>query len=65
MEATILEIITQVGFPIAACVGLFVLYDRSLKGFTETLTQIKTMIEDLSGFINSLDKKINSNTEEG
>ena len=63
MDATILEIITQVGFPIAACVGLFVLYDRSLKGFTETLTQIKTMIEDLSNFIQSLDKKINA--EEG
>ena len=63
MDATIIEIITQVGFPIAACVGLFVLYDRSLKGFTETLTQIKTMIEDLSNFIQSLDKKINA--EEG
>lgn len=63
MDATILEIITQAGFPIAACVGLFVLYDRTIKSFTETLTQIKTMIEDLSNFIQSLDKKLNA--EEG
>ena len=63
MDATILEIITQVSFPIAACVGIFVLYDRSLKGFTETLTQIKTMIEDLSNFIQLLEKKINKEGE--
>ena len=58
MDMTILELVTQVGFPIAACIGLFVLYDRSLKGFTETLTKMETMLEELSGFIRNLDTRL-------
>lgn len=58
MDMTIVELVTQVGFPIAACIGLFVLYDRSLKGFTETLTKMETMLEDLSGFIRNLDTRL-------
>lgn len=58
MDASIVELVTQVGFPISACIALFFLYDRSLKGFTETLTKMQTMLEDLSTVIRNLDIKI-------
>lgn len=64
MDTTIVELVTQVGFPIAACIALFFLYDRSLKGFTETLTKMETMLEELSTFIRNLDTKITGKQKE-
>ena len=64
MDTSIVELVTQVGFPIAACVALFFLYDRSLKGFTETLTEMKAMLNELSRVIVSLDQKITGKREE-
>lgn len=37
---TIISAIGSVGFPIVACVGLFYLYDKTIKSLTITLTKI-------------------------
>lgn len=36
----IIAAIGSVGFPIVACVGLFYLYDKTIKSLTITLTKI-------------------------
>lgn len=52
----IVTLIGSLGFPIVACVGMFYLYNRTLKDFTATLgdivTQIKEMREDIRELVN-------------
>lgn len=52
----IVTIIGSLGFPIVACVGMFYLYNRTLKDFTATLgdivTQIKELREDIRELVN-------------
>lgn len=52
----ILTLIGSLGFPIVACVGMFYLYNRTLKDFTATLgdivTQIKELREDIKELVN-------------
>lgn len=52
----IVTLIGSLGFPIVACVGMFYLYNRTLKEFTTTLndivTQIKELREDIREFVN-------------
>lgn len=51
----ITTLIGSLGFPIVACVGMFYLYNRTLKDFTTTLndivTQIKELREDIREFV--------------
>jgi hypothetical protein len=44
---TIISLIGSVGFPIVACVGMFYLYDRTLKDFTASLKSITIEIGEL------------------
>ena len=52
----IVTLIGSLGFPIVACVGMFYLYNRTLKDFTTTLgdivTQIKELREDIREVVN-------------
>lgn len=43
----IVTIIGSLGFPVVACVGMFYLYDRTLKDFTSTLNDIASEIKEL------------------
>ena len=43
----VVTIIGSLGFPIVACVGMFYLYDRTLKDFTSTLNDIAGEIKEL------------------
>lgn len=43
----IVTIIGSLGFPVVACVGMFYLYDRTLKDFTSTLDDIANEIKEL------------------
>lgn len=43
----IVALIGSLGFPIVACVGMFYLYNRTLKGFTNTLNDIASEIKEL------------------
>lgn len=53
----IVTLIGSLGFPIVACVGMFYLYNRTLKDFTSTLndivTQIKELREDIKELVSS------------
>lgn len=43
----IVTLIGSLGFPIVACVGMFYLYNRTLKDFTSTLDGIANEIKEL------------------
>ena len=43
----IATLIGSLGFPIVACVGIFYLYNRTLKDFTSTLNNIVSEIKEL------------------
>ena len=43
----IVTLIGSLGFPIVACVGMFYLYNRTLKDFTRTLNSIVAQIKEL------------------
>lgn len=43
----IVTLIGSLGFPIVACVGMFYLYNRTLKEFTSTLNDIASEIKEL------------------
>lgn len=43
----IITLISSLGFPIVACVGMFYLYNRTLKDFTSTLNDIASEIKEL------------------
>lgn len=43
----IATLIGSLGFPIVACVGMFYLYNRTLKDFTSTLDDIAGEIKEL------------------
>lgn len=53
----IVALIGSLGFPIVACVGMFYLYNRTLKDFTSTLNdiagEIKELREELKELINN------------
>lgn len=50
----IVTLIGSLGFPIVACVGMFYLYNRTLKDFTATLEDIVTQIKELREDIRDL-----------
>ena len=43
----IVTLIGSLGFPIVACVGMFYLYNRTLKDFTSTLNDLASEIQEL------------------
>lgn len=43
----IVALIGSLGFPIVACVGMFYLYNRTLKDFTITLNDVANEIKEL------------------
>lgn len=48
---TIVSIIGSVGFPIAACCGLFYLYDKTIKDLTVTLTKIDATLDGIKSML--------------
>lgn len=50
----IVTLIGSLGFPIVACVGMFYVYNRTLKDFTSTLNDIVTQIKELREDIKEL-----------
>lgn len=52
----IVTLIGSLGFPIVACVGMFYLYNRTLKDFTSTLNNIASEIKELRNELKELIK---------
>lgn len=44
----IATVISTVGFPIAACVGLFYLYDKTIKDLTVTLAEVAKTLDNIN-----------------
>lgn len=51
---SIMTLISGVGFPIAACVGLFYLYDRTIKDLTNTLSKIDATLDGVAKAIEEM-----------
>lgn len=47
MIDALLQAISTIGFPIAACVGMFYLYNKTVTGLTQTLTSMNHTLGDL------------------
>lgn len=45
--ADVSQLINSIGFPIAASVGMFYLYNKTVTGLTETLTSMNHILNDL------------------
>ena len=59
----IISAIASVGFPIVACIGLFYLYDRTIKDLTVTLTSITAALDGIKSTLDKLDKKLDGTQE--
>lgn len=56
MDATnIINAIGSVGFPIVACVGLFSLYDRTIKEIVHALGDVKSTLNGVNSTLNKID----------
>ena len=45
------QVISTVGFPIAACVGMFYLYNKTITSLTEAITSMNHVLGDLKTII--------------
>ena len=52
---TIVSAISSVGFPIAACIGIFYLYDKTIKDITNTLNTVNNTLQ-------KIDRKLDNDT---
>lgn len=50
----IITVISSVGFPIVACVGIFYLYDCTIKELTITLAKIDTTLDGVASAIKEM-----------
>lgn len=50
----IVTLISSVGFPIVACLGLFYLYDRTIKDLTITLSKIDVTLDGIAKAIEEI-----------
>lgn len=56
MDATnIINAIGSVGFPIVACIGLFSLYDRTIKEIVNALGEVKSTLNGVNSTLSKID----------
>lgn len=56
MDATnIINSIGSVGFPIVACIGLFSLYDRTIKEIVNALADVKSTLNGVNTTLAKID----------
>ena len=54
----IVQAIGSVGFPIVAAIGMFYLYDRTIKELTQTITKIDTTLQNLVNHLSQIEKEV-------
>ena len=54
----VLSAIGSVGFPIVACIGLFYLYDRTIKDLTTTLAKINSALDGIRDTLDKLEERM-------
>ena len=56
MDASnIINAIGSVGFPIVACIGLFNLYDRTIKEIVNALGEVKSTLNGVNSTLSKID----------
>lgn len=50
--------IGSVGFPIVACVGLFYLYDRTIKDIVNALDNVNTTLNNVNSTLDKITNKL-------
>lgn len=59
MEATeVINAIGSVGFPIVACVGLFTLYDKTIKEIVNALNEVKSTLNHVNNTLARIDSTL-------
>lgn len=54
---TIIQLINGCGFPIAACVGIFYLYNKTISGITTTLSKLDTTLDSVATTLERIDQR--------
>lgn len=52
----IVQLVSTVGFPIVACIGLFYLYDKTIKDLTITLAKIDSTLDGIAKRLDSIEE---------
>lgn len=56
MEESIVQLVSSMGFPIVACIGLFYLYDKTIKDLTITLAKIDATLDGIAQRLDSIEE---------
>lgn len=64
MESEVVNLISQMGFPIVACCGIFYLYEKTIKEITATLNKMDTTLSILVQALHKLDLDIDATINE-
>ena len=60
MEDTVnivIQLINGCGFPIAACVGIFYLYNKTISGITTTLSKLDATLDSVASTLERIDRR--------
>lgn len=57
---TIISAIGSVGFPIVACVGIFYLYDKTIKELVNTQTHVIDTLHSVNDTLHRIDEKLDN-----
>ena len=60
---TIIQIINGCGFPIAACIGIFYLYNKTISGITTTLSKLDSTLDSVASTLERIDRRTEENKE--
>ena len=63
MVNTIIQLINGCGFPIAACIGIFYLYNKTISGITTTLSKLDTTLDSVASTLDRIDRRTEENKE--
>lgn len=55
MGADVINTIGSVGFPIVACIGLFSLYDKTIKEIVNVLGELKSTLSGVNATLSKID----------
>ena len=64
MVNTVIQLINGCGFPIAACVGIFYLYNKTISGITTTLSKLDTTLDSVASTLERIDRRTENKEEE-
>lgn len=53
----IVQLVNGCGFPIAACIGIFYLYNKSITSITNTLTKLDTTLDNVAETLKRIDEQ--------